>query len=243
MDMTFMIRAFTQIAAGVPLTLMLSVTSLVAGGIMAAILTSMRLSGYRVLDSLARLYVFIFRGTPLLVQIFIIYYGLGQFQSELESFGVWGFFRQPFWCAISALSLNTAAYASEIFRMGLLAVPAGQIEAAASMGMSRTLTLRRIVFPISVRAILPAYGNELILMTKATSLASTITMMEITGIAAELISQTFRVVEVFVAAGSIYLILNFCISRLIIVAEWKLSAHSRPLSTTLTSPRTRSQAT
>src|SRR5918997_1755588 len=120
-----------------------------------------------------------------------------------------------------ALALNTAAYASEIIRGGLQAVPYNQVEAARACGMSGFLLFRRIVFPIAVRQALPAYGSELILMVKATSLASVITMMELTGIAHKLISQTFRIIEVFVVAGLIYLILNFIITRIIMAVEWR----------------------
>jgi octopine/nopaline transport system permease protein len=191
------------------------------------ILALMRMSGYRVLDWLAQAYVFVFRGTPLLVQIFLIYYGLGQFRPTLDAWGLWTFFREPYWCAILAFTLNTAAYASEIIRGGLQAVPHNQVEAARACGMSRLLLFRRIIFPIAVRQALPAYGSELILMVKATSLASVITMMELTGIAHKLISQTFRIIEVFVVAGLIYLILNFIITRIIMAIEWRLSPHLR----------------
>ncbi len=185
------------------------------GAIFAMLLALMRMSGVAALDCVARAYVFVFRGTPLLVQIFLIYYGLGQFRPTLQAWGLWAFFREPYWCAILALTLNTAAYASEIFRGGLQAVPHAQVEAARACGMSGILLFRRIVFPIAVRQALPAYGNEIILMVKATSLASIITMMEVTGIAQKLISQTFRAVEVFIVAGAIYLALNFLVTRAI----------------------------
>jgi octopine/nopaline transport system permease protein len=187
----------------------------------------MRMSGVAALDWLARGYVFVFRGTPLLVQVFLIYYGLGQFRPALQELGVWWFFREPYWCALTALTLNTAAYASEIIRGGLQAVPHGQVEAARACGMSRATLFRRIVFPIAVRQALPGYGNEVVLMVKATSLASIITMMEVTGIAHKLISQTFRAVEIFICAGAIYLILNFLVTRAIMALEWWLSPHLR----------------
>ena len=128
-------------------------------------------------------YVAAFRGTPLLVQIFLIYYGLGQFRPTLQSLGLWGFFRAPFWCAILALTLNTAAYGTEIIRGGLQSVPYGQIEAARACGMSRSLAYRRVILPIALRQALPSYGNEIILMIKGTSLTSIITLLDITGIA------------------------------------------------------------
>jgi octopine/nopaline transport system permease protein len=227
MDFVFMKDTFLSLLSGVPLTLNLAFTSVALGAILAMILALMRMSGYRVLDWPAQAYVFVFRGTPLLVQIFLIYYGLGQFRPTLDAWGLWTFFREPYWCAILAFTLNTAAYASEIIRGGLQAVPHNQVEAARACGMSRLLLFRRIIFPIAVRQALPAYGSELILMVKATSLASVITMMELTGIAHKLISQTFRIIEVFVVAGLIYLILNFIITRIIMAIEWRLSPHLR----------------
>lgn len=186
----------------------------------------MRLSGIAVLDWIARLYVFVFRGTPLLVQIFIIYYGLSQFPVIRYSF-LWPILREPYWCAIIALTLNNAAYASEIIRGGLLSVPSGQIEAAQACGMSRFTSFRRIVMPLAIRQALPGYGNEMISMVKATSLASIITLMEVTGIAAKLIAESYRAIEVFVIAGAIYLAINFVLTRALMFAEYKLTPYLR----------------
>jgi octopine/nopaline transport system permease protein len=227
MDLAFMRDTFLRLLEGLPLTLNLAFTSVALGAVLAMVLALMRMSGVRVLDWFARAYVFVFRGTPLLVQIFLIYYGLGQFRPTLQEFGLWVFFREPYWCAVLALTLNTGAYASEIIRGGLQAVPHAQVEAAQASGMSGFLLFRRIVFPIAVRQALPAYGNEIILMVKATSLASIITMMELTGIAQKLISQTFRAVEIFIVAGAMYLILNFLVTRAIYAVEWWLSPHLR----------------
>jgi octopine/nopaline transport system permease protein len=227
MDLAFMAETFVKLLEGVPLTLKLAFSSVALGGVVALVLAMMRMSGLAVLDWFARGYVFVFRGTPLLVQVFLIYYGLGQFRPTLQELGIWWFFREPYWCALTALTLNTAAYASEIIRGGLQSVPHAQIEAARACGMSRLLLFRRIVFPIALRQALPGYGNELVLMVKATSLASIITMMEVTGIAHKLISQTFRAVEIFICAGAIYLILNFLVTRAIQALEWWLSPHLR----------------
>jgi octopine/nopaline transport system permease protein len=227
MDFAFMRETFLRLMEGVPLTLNLAFTSVALGAVIAMLLALMRMSRITPLDWLARGYVFVFRGTPLLVQIFLIYYGLGQFRPALQQWGLWGFFREPYWCAVLALTLNTAAYASEIMRGGLQAVPHAQVEAARACGMSGFLLFRRIIFPIAVRQALPAYGSEIILMVKATSLASIITMMELTGIAQKLISQTFRAVEIFIVAGAIYLALNFIVTRVIYAIEWWLSPHLR----------------
>ena len=226
MDFEFLRETLLLLLSGVPLLLQLAFFSIAAGAVLAVLLALMRLSGNAVLDFAARSYVFVFRGTPLLVQIFLIYYGLGQFPEIRQSLA-WPFLREPYWCALLALTLNTAAYSSEIIRGGILSVPFGQIEAARACGMSRSLIFRRITVPQGLRVALPAYGNEIILMTRSTALASVITLMEVTGIASKIISETFRAVEVFICAGAIYLILNFAISRGIALLERRLSPQTR----------------
>lgn len=222
MDPAFMADVFMQLIGGVPLMLKLVFVSVAAGAILAVALALARLSEVPPLDWLARAYVFFFRGTPLLVQIFLIYYGLAQFAEVRQSI-LWPFLREPYWCAVLAFTLNTAAYGSEIVRGGLLSVPAGQIEAARAFGMSGLTLFRRIVGPIALRQALPSYGSEIILMVKATSLASIITLAEVTGIAHKLISQTFRAIEIFLVAGAIYLAINFLITRFVLWAERRLS--------------------
>lgn len=227
MDFAFMADTMRQLLAGVPLLLQLAFASLAIGAIIAVTLAVMRISGMKLLDGLARAYIFIFRGSPLLVQLFLIYYGLGQFSTIRDSF-LWPFLREPFWCALLALALNTGAYGAEIVRGGLRAVPFGAVEAARACGMSRLLSFRRIILPLAIRQALPAYTSEMILMVKATSLASIVTLMEVTGIAHKLISQTFRAIEIFICAGIIYLVLNFLLTRLMLIAEYRLSPHLRP---------------
>lgn len=227
MDVAFLAETFVALLAGLPLTLKLASSSVACGAVLAFGLALMRLSGNPLLAWPAKAFVFVFRGTPLLVQIFLIYYGLGQFRPSLQAANLWWFFREPYWCALTALALNTAAYASEIIRGGIQSVPAGQVEAARACGMSRWTLYRRIVAPIALRQALPGYSNEIILMVKATALASVITMVEITWIAQKLISQTFRAVEIFVCAGAIYLMLNFLLTRLVALLEWRLSPHLR----------------
>ena len=227
MDFTFLYETLLTLLPGLPLTLKLAFSSVALGAFIALPLALMRLYGFAPLAWFARLYVFFFRSTPLLVQIFLIYYGLGQFR-EIRTSMLWPMLREPYWCAIIALTLNTAAYASEIIRGGLQAVPAGQLEAARACGMGRFLLFRRIVLPLALRQALPAYGNELILMVKATSLASIITLMEVTGLAAKLISETYRAIEVFIVAGAIYLVINFMMTRVVQVLEYWLTPHLRP---------------
>ncbi|MVA63818.1 ABC transporter permease [Agrobacterium vitis] len=220
-DPAFLWSTFLALLSGVPLALKLAVFSVAAGTVLAFGLALMRVSRIWWLNLPARFYIFAFRGTPLLVQIYLIYYGLSQFPALRHSF-IWSFLRDAYWCAMAALALNTAAYSAEVMRGGLLSVPAGQIEAAKACGMGRIKLFRRIVIPQAIRQMLPGYSNEVILMVKSTSLASTITIMEITGIAAKLISESYRTVEVFACAGAIYLILNFIVARLFTLLEWAL---------------------
>ncbi len=226
MNWQLMWDSLPRMLGGLSLTLQLILGSLALGALVAFAVALLRLSGNRVVEKLAAAYVFVFRGTPLLVQIFLVYYGLGQFEFIRDSF-LWPFLREPYWCAILALTLNTGAYTSEVLRGAILSVPQGQVEAARACGMSRPLAFRRIVLPVAIRQMLPAYGNEVILMVKATSLASTITLMEVTGIARRMIAQTFAVFELFIVAGAIYLVLNFVATRLIKFAEWRLTPYLR----------------
>ncbi|OYR23757.1 ABC transporter permease [Brucella pseudogrignonensis] len=226
LDLPFMFDSFVQLCRGIPLTLQLMAFSVVSGAVLATLLATMRLSGNLILDLIARGYIFVLRGTPLLVQLYIIYYGLSQFPELRRSF-LWPFLRDPYWCAVLALALNTAAYSAEIIRGGVLSVAAGQIEAARAYGMSGFTLVRRILAPQALRQMLPAYSNEVILMVKSTALASTITMMEVTGLAAKLISATYRPVEVFICAGAIYLLLNFVVTRIFKLVEYRLSAAQR----------------
>lgn len=224
-DLDFMSTTTAALLRGLPLTLELFGSSALTGLLLACLVSWMR-SGGPLLRGLAGAYVFVFRGTPLLVQLFLVYYGLSQFPEVRHSFA-WPFLRDPFWCAVLTLSMNTGAYTSEIIRGALAAVPAGQIEAARACGMPRRLLFRRIVAPIALRQGLPSYATELILMTKATSLASIVALKETMFLAASINNQTYRAIEVFLCAGVIYLALNIVLSRAIALLEWWLSPHLR----------------
>ena len=227
--MLFLADTMVKLLAGVPLTLELTFISVGMGAVLAVLLAVLRAS-VAIGAWLVRLYVFALRGTPLLLQIFLIYYGLGQFAFVREGV-LWPFLRQPFWCAILALTLNTAAYGSEIIRGGLQSVPPGAIEAARVSGMSGVLLYRRIILPLAIRQALPAYGNEVIAMVKSTSLASIVTLMEISGIAYSIISETYRALEVFICAGALYLLINFLLSRAVAALETWLTPHLRQART------------
>ena len=226
MNFELMIETFPKLLSGLNLTIQLVTISLLLGFCLAIGFALLRLSNNTFLSFFAKTYVFYFRGTPLLVQIFLIYYGIAQFEIIRETF-VWSFFKEAYWCGILALTLNTCAYSSEIIRGGIQSVAFGQIESAKSVGMSRFLLYRRIILPIAFRQALPAYGNEIILMVKATSLVSTITLMEVTGIARLIIAKTFSPVEIFIVAGLIYLTINFIITRLVNFCEVKLTPYLR----------------
>ena len=210
-DFAFFVEIVPTLLSGLPLTLQLAGLSIAIGFALALVLALAQQGNHRILVWPIRSFVAVFRGTPLLVQIFLIYYGLGQFRPTLQAVGLWWLFREPYWCAIIALSLNTAAYGSEILRGAIQGVPGGLVEAASALGLKRLQTLRLVVLPLALRQAIPSYSNEIILMVKGTSLASIVTLMEVTGIAQGLISQTYRAVEVFVAAGAIYLTINFTI--------------------------------
>jgi octopine/nopaline transport system permease protein len=223
MDFELMAESWPKLLNAVPDTLLLAVSSLVVGFCLAILVALMRLSPNRAISGSAYGFVYIFRSTPLLVQIFLIYYGSGQFREFFEAFGLWYFLKEPWFCAILALTLNTAAYSSEIIRGGIQSVPHGEVEAARACGMSGLLLFRRIIFPVAIRQALPGYGNEIILMVKSTSLASTITILEVTGVAKKIIAATWAPVEVFVIAGAIYLTINFLVTRAVQALEIKLS--------------------
>ncbi len=157
----------------------------------------------------------------MLVQIFIIYFGLGQVEWLRDSF-LWIIFKEPYSCAIIAFTLNTGAYTSEIFRSAFETIRKGVLEAADALGLNKMHVFFKIKLPIVIKQSLPAYGNEMILMLKGTSLASTVTLLDLTGVAKHIISTTFRPVEVFIVAGSIYLLMTFIIHNFVKILEKKL---------------------
>lgn len=213
---------------GLGMTLTLAALSVAIGFNLGLGLALMRMSDNRALSGFARAYSITFRGTPLLVQLFLIYYGLGLLKFVHDVPALWWVVSEGSRCAVLALALNTGAYTSEILRGGLTAVPVGLIEAAKACGMSRFTRFRRIAFPLAIRQALPAYGNELVLMVKGTSLASTITVLEITGYAKRLMSQTFAIFEVFAIAGILYLTLNLLLITAVRQLEKRLMRHTVP---------------
>ena len=217
---------FIKVLNGLDNTLLLLLVSLPVGFILSLIFALGRVSKNYILSKTIEYYIFVIRGTPLLVQIYLIYFGLGSVKAIRESF-LWIALKEPFWCGVIALTINTVAYGSEIFRGGIQAVSKGQVESGKSLGFSRIGLFRKIIFPIALRQVLPTYGNELILMVKATSLVSLTTYMEMTGIARRIMAVTWAPVEAFVAAGILYLFLNFLMVQFIKYLEWKYNPHLR----------------
>ena len=220
MDHGFVWTMFINILKGLPLTLNLWLLSLAGGACLALVLNILRQS--RAGAMIAASYIFVFRGTPLLIQIFMIYYGLAAF-SFIRHGILWPFLREPYWCGLLALILCDAAYTAEIMRGGLRAVTKGAVEAGRVSGMSRFAILYRITLPLALRQALPAYSNEVISMLKSTALVSTITLMDMTGIARAAISETWRAVEILLCAAMIYLAIALLVTRLSIWAERRLS--------------------
>ena len=222
MDLELMISSFPKLLGATIITLKLLSVSLIIGLIIGLIFAILRLNKNIFINRFAYLYSYVFRGTPLLVQIFIIYFGLGQIE-YLRSTFLWIILKEPYWCAIIAFALNTGAYTSEILRSAFQTIKSGLIEAGKSLGISNKIIFYKIQIPIAIRQSLPAYGNEMILMMKGTSLASTVTLMDLTGVAKYIISTTFKPVEVFIVAGGIYLFMTFIIHNLIKFLEKKYS--------------------
>jgi len=193
---------------GAVLTLELVGIAVVLGLILAVPLGIARASKLWYVRSLPYGYIFFFRGTPLLVQLFLVYYGLAQFDAVRESF-MWPYLRDPFWCAAATMTLHTTAYIAEILRGAIQAIPPGEIEAARALGMSRPKALFYIILPRAARIGLPAYSNEVILMLKASSLASTVTLLELTGMTRTIIARNYLTTDMFLTAGVFYLTISF----------------------------------
>jgi len=222
MDLDLMVVSLPKLLSAAVVTLKLLSVSLFFGLIIGFLFAILRLSKNPIINKFAYGYSYVFRGTPLLVQIFLIYFGLGQIEYFRSTF-LWVIFKEPYWCAIIAFALNTGAYTSEILRSAFETIKPGIIEAGKSLGISNTTIFYKVQIPIAIRQSLPAYGNEIILMMKGTSLASTVTLMDITGVAKHIVSTTYKPLEIFIMAGCIYLFMTFLIHNLIKYLEKKYS--------------------
>ncbi len=223
-DFALIVDSVPKMLMGIGLTFQLLFLSAVLGLALAIILLLMRISGRWYLSAPTMVYIYIFRGTPILVQIFIIYYGLPQLEFVRDSI-FWPILREPFGCAIVALTLNTGAYVSEILRGGVLGVDRGLKEAGAALGLSVRHRFIYITSPIAIRLCLPAYSNDVISLMKSTALASTITLLDMTGIARTIVAETYAPYEIFISLMFIYLILTWIIQSSFGWTEKRMSRH------------------
>lgn len=218
---------------GLKNTLILVSIALVFGLVMAIPLAVLRTSANLYLQAPIRAFVYFFRGTPLLVQMFLVYYGFGQFEAMRESV-LWPLFKEAYFCALFTFALNTCAYTTEIIRGAIVATPHGEIEAARAAGMSTLLMLRRIVLPSAFRRALPAYSNEIIFMLHGSSLASVITIIDITGAARVVNSRYYSPYEAFLTAAVLYMAITFVIVFLVRKLEKRWHGHLQPQEQSIT---------
>lgn len=211
-----------QLLQGLATSLELTVASLLVGCILSLLMTTILVLRVPVLHWLSRGLITLFTGTPLLVQIFLIYYGPGQFDWIRGSF-LWHWFSQPWFCAMLALALNTAAYSTLLFKGAFNAIPSGQWQACRALGMDKIRTLQ-VLLPYALRRAVPAYSNEVILVFKGTSLASTITIMDLMGYAQRINAQTYDTLTIFGVAGAFYLTINAILTLLFRQIEKKALA-------------------
>ncbi len=235
LDFTIIVDSLPDFAKGALLSLQLVVLSLLAGFILALPLAVARSAPIPWLSRSVGFYTYLFRGTPMLVQLLLIYYGLSQFEwmqrGWTDGNPVLLWFREPFFCAWLAFSLNTTAYTTEILAGVFKNTPYGEIEAGRAMGMGKLTLLHRIIIPAGLRRAIPTYSNEVILMLQGSAIASAVTLVDLTGAARNVYSRHFAPFEAFICAGIIYMLLTFCLIGLFRLAEWRWLAHLRPRTT------------
>ena len=227
MDLSIITENIGIYLQGLKTTVWLVSLSLLMGLLLAVPLAVLRTAKPSIVQAPIRAYIYFFRGTPLLVQMFIVYYGFGQFEAIKASF-LWPLFREAWFCALFTFTLNTGAYTTEILRGAIEATPHGEIEAAKAAGMSRLLMLRRIVLPSAFRRALPQYSNEIIFMLHGSSLASVITIVDITGAARIINSRFYSPYEAFTTAALFYMAITFTTVFLLKKLEGRWFAHLRP---------------
>jgi arginine/ornithine transport system permease protein len=217
---------------GILTTLGLLFSSLAVGAVLALFFALALTGPVASLRWIVSAYTYVIRGTPLLIQVYLIYYGLGQLewiQARWDSVWPWTHFKEPFFCALLAFSLNTAGYTAEMLAGAIRETSAGEIEAAQSFGMSRFKVLRHIVLPSALRRTLPAYSNEVVMMLHSTSLASAVpSMLDVTAAASRIYSDYYLPFEAYLAAASIYLAASFCLIGFFKFGELRLLAYLAP---------------
>ncbi|GAA2873550.1 polar amino acid transport system permease protein [Aminobacter niigataensis] len=210
--------------SGLRVTLTLVAVSIVLGAILSLPICYARMSKNRVLNAVSYGYVYFFRGTPLLAQTFLIYYGFGSFRPQLEAVGLWSFFREAWYCAVFAFALNTAAYQAEILRGAIESVGKGQWEAASALGLSKLQTLYKIVLPQALIVALRPYGNEIILMIKGSAIVAIITVYDLMGETRRAFSRTFDF-QTYLWAALLYLSLVEALRHLVDWIERRITRH------------------
>jgi len=237
LDFILIAENFDRFLYGVLVTLELTFLALILGGLMAIPMAIARASKHKIFNAPVWCYTYVFRGTPLLVQTYLIYYGLGQFEWVRESF-LWGpILSQAWWCALIAFTLNTAAYTTELFRGAIEATPVGEIEAAKACGLSYRKRLARIILPGAFRRALPAYSNEVIFMLHGSVVASTITLQDILGVGRWLNGRYYLAYEGFITAALLYMVLVFLIAYGFRLWERHWLVHLRPRTETAAAPK------
>ncbi len=227
MDWNIVWDNFPRLLDGLFVTVQITSLGVAIGSIIAVVLAMMHISNITILKWPASTFVLFIRGTPLLVQLFLIYYGSGQFRHELDAIGLWTYFRETYFCAVLALALNTGAYSAEIFIGSIKSVDKKQIEAGRAYGMSGITLYRRVIFPQALRIAWSAYANEIIFIMQATSLVSIITLLDLTGVAGKIISKTFAVYEVYIAVALMYLAFTYTLVFIFSRIEKYLRRHER----------------
>lgn len=212
--------------SGLGVTLALVGTSIVIGAILSVPLAFARMSKSKILGAFAYAYVYFFRGTPLLAQTFLIYYGLGSFRHELDAIGLWSFFRDAWNCAVFAFALNTAAYQAEILRGAIESVPKGQWEGAAALGVSKWVTFRKVILPQALIVALRPYGNEIILMIKGSAIVSIITVYDLMGETRRAFSRSFDF-QTYLWAALMYLVFVEALRNVWDAIERRITRHHK----------------
>ncbi|MEA1969630.1 MAG: ABC transporter permease [Thermodesulfobacteriota bacterium] len=225
MDLDVITQVIPKFINGAVITIEMTAISVTIGFFLAILVAIMRVSKKPYLWMPSYGFSFYVRGTPLLVQLFLIYYGSGQFKDFLDSIGLWYYFKEAWFCALLALTLNTTAYSSEIFRGGIQGVSFGEIEAGRAYGMSGIKLYRRIILPSALRIAWPAYTNEVVFQLQVTSLVSIITLMDLTGVARVEAARTFAFYEIFLTVAAIYLVLVYGVIFVFKKIENKINAH------------------
>ena len=210
--------------SGAWLTLKLSALALLFGACIAMPMAIARSSSRRWLAMPVRIYISFFRGTPMLAQLFLVYFGAGQYRHELQALDLWWLFRDPFYCALLTFILNTAAYQAELLRGGILGVPLGEVEAARAYGMSAWLRYRLVILPHAYRIAFPALGNDVILLLKGSAIASVVTLFDLMGQTRAIFAKTFDF-SIYLWAALLYLVITMLIVRLWRYLEKRINPH------------------